>query len=79
MTETAKITVHPSSRKAYAAERLRKAAQIEDVAQRQEFLETALAKYAAWSTNLGVPPHKVCADVAILRCQFFPRSHRLQA
>jgi hypothetical protein len=76
---TSKIVVHPASRAGYAAQCLRMAAEIEDIAQRQEFLETALSKYSAWAAGLGVLPHRIAADVAILRCQFFPRPERLRA
>jgi hypothetical protein len=79
MTNTARVVVHPNSRRAYAAERLRKAAEIEDIAQRQEFLETAVAKYGAWAAGLGVLPHRISADLAILRCQLLPPRQRLQA
>jgi hypothetical protein len=72
----AKIVVHPSTRRGYAAERLRKAAQIEDVAERQEFLEQALEKYRAWALGLGAAQHKVSADIATLRSEFFPRPQR---
>jgi hypothetical protein len=76
---TTKITVHPNCRRGYAFERLRKAAQIGDVAARQKFLEEALEKYRAWALGLGAAPNKVAADVAILRCQFFPNPQRRQA
>ena len=77
--DSAKIHVHPNSRRAYAAERLRKAELIEDAGERQRFLEEALEKYRVWSAGLGVPPHKISADLAILRSQFFPRPERLRA
>ena len=76
---TAKIVVHPNTRRGFAAERLRRASQIEDVAERQKFLEEALEKYRAWALVLGTAPHKVSADVAILRCSFFPKLQRRRA
>jgi hypothetical protein len=80
MTNTsARVAVHPSTLRGYVAERLRKAAQIEDITERQKFLEAALEKYRVWATGLGAPLHKISADVAILRCQFFPPRQRLQA
>jgi hypothetical protein len=75
----AKIAVHPSTRRGYAAERLRKAAQIGDVPERQEFLEQALEKFRAWALGLGVPPHKISSDLATLRSEFFPSPHQRQA
>lgn len=77
--EFAKLVVHPNTRRGYAAERLRRASQIGDVAERQKFLEEALEKYRAWALGLGTAPHKVSADVAMLRCQFFPNPQRRQA
>jgi hypothetical protein len=59
MNDSAKIVVHPNSRYAYAAERLRKAAVIEDSVERQRFLMEAVEKYRVWSTDLGVLPHRV--------------------
>jgi hypothetical protein len=76
--ETAKIVVHPRTRDGYAAERLRKAAVMDD-SERQKFLEQALEKYRAWSLNLGALPHKISADVAILRCEFFPEPQKRRA
>jgi hypothetical protein len=71
-----KIVVHPNTRRGFAAERLRCALQIEDAAERRKFLELALEKYRAWALGLGTAPHKVSADVAMLRCQFFPSPQR---
>jgi hypothetical protein len=76
--DTAKIVVHPNTRKAYAAERLRKTENMSDT-ERFKFLEEALLKYHAWTTGLGVLPHKVAADLAVLRCQFFPSPQRRRA
>jgi hypothetical protein len=76
---TARIVVHPSTRRGYCVERLRKAAQIEDLAARHRFLEEALGKYRAWALNLGTAPHKVSADLAILHNAFFPRPERRRA
>jgi hypothetical protein len=75
---TASICVHPNTRRSFAAERLRKAAELEDTA-RLSFLEQALEKYRVWATGLGVLPHKVSADVAILRSEFFPSPARRRA
>jgi hypothetical protein len=77
--QSATIVVHPSTRRGFAAERLRNAAQIEDATERANFLDEALAKFAAWSEGIGVAPHKIQADVAILRCEFFPPPQRRQA
>jgi hypothetical protein len=79
MTSTCSVVVHPNTRRSFGAERLRKAAQIKDLVERQRFLEEALEKYRVWATGLGVAPHKISADVAILRSEFFPRPQRLQA
>jgi hypothetical protein len=73
-----KIVVHPSTYRAYAAERLRKAADMNDT-ERRKFLTDALEKYRTWSTSLGVLPHKVSADLAVLRSQFFPSPQRRRA
>jgi hypothetical protein len=67
------IVVHPRTRDGFIAERLRKAAEIRDLAERQRFLGEAIEKYRLWAIQLGVPAHKVGADTAILRCAFFPR------
>jgi hypothetical protein len=78
MTRIASVVVHPNTRRSYADERLRKAAELL-IAERAKFLEEALAKYRVWATGLGAPPHKVSADIAALRCVFFPSPQRRQA
>jgi hypothetical protein len=67
------IIVHPSTRQGFAAERLRKAAQIQQMSARHGFLGEALERYRAWAITLGVPPHMISKDVAILRGQFYPK------
>ena len=76
---TAKIVVHPNTRRGYAAERLRKAEIIADQAERHRFLEDALLKFRYWCLGLGVPLSKVNADIAIMRHEFFPPPQRLRA
>jgi hypothetical protein len=79
MNESAKVCVHPATRGAYAAERLRRAATLESNLERQKFLEEAIKKYGVWAAGLGVAPHKVSADLALLRCQFFPSPQKQRA
>jgi hypothetical protein len=39
---------------------------------RQKFIEEALERYRTWAAGLGALPHKISADLAILRSAFFP-------
>lgn len=79
MTHTASVVVLASTRRAYAAERLRKAAEIEDDAERRKFLEEAIAKFHAWSSGLGVARHRIAADIAALRNELVHDERRLRA
>jgi hypothetical protein len=46
------------------------------MSQRHAFLGEALERYRAWAKQLGVPPHLISADAAVLRCQFYPKPQR---
>jgi hypothetical protein len=71
-----KLLSHPNTRRGYAAERLRRAAQLADMAERQKFLEEALEKYRTWAAGLGALPHRISADVAACGASSSPARSR---
>ena len=77
--KSATVVVHPSTTIGYARERLRKAAEIEDGAERRSFLTQALAKYRIWANSIGVAPHRISRDIAALEAELLRDDQRRRA
>jgi hypothetical protein len=73
------VVVHPSTRVGFARERQRKAAEIENGAERRSFLTEALAKYRIWANSLGVAPQRIARDVAALEAELLRDDQRRRA